>query len=99
MATQPNPALEAAVADLMGLALVVDAAASAKEALSHKCPRVAPSSEPVLPMMGAEYWSRRAVENAPHMVSFTCDGKTLAYVVGASVSAAQAKASGQRVAA
>jgi hypothetical protein len=76
-----------------------DLRASAKEALSRKCPRFVPSSEPVLPMMGAEYWARRAVENVPHMVSFSSDGKIVEYVFGASVSAAQAKASGQRVAA
>lgn len=88
---QPNPALEAA-AQAMLAPVKTNAAASAREALSRKCRRFAPSSEPILPMMSPLYWARRMVENVPHQAIVGADGEVVAYSVEASVSAAQARA-------
>lgn len=86
MATQPNPALEATVQAMLAPVSAADQRASAREALSRKCPRFVPSSEPVLPMMSPRYWARRYVENVPH----TDDGVALTF--GGIASAASMKA-------
>lgn len=87
MRTAAHPSdLEAAAQAMLAL-VPTNAAASAREALSRKCPRFVPSSEPALPMMSPSYWARRAVENVPHTETVGADGQ----VVGFAFGGAQAK--------
>lgn len=90
MAAHQPSALEAKAQSMLAPVSAAEQCASAREALSRPCPRFAPSSEPVLPMMSPLYWARRAVENVPH-VEIVADGRVVGFEVGASVSAAQAK--------
>jgi hypothetical protein len=53
----------------------VSAAASAKEALSRKCPRFVPNPAPILPFLNADAQLRQIVEGLPASVeAFTTDG-------------------------
>lgn len=82
-ATQSDP--EARLA-LLTAPRPTNAAASAREALSRKCPRFVPSSAPVLPFLDASAQVRRYVENVPHTddgVALTFGGKAQAQRVAA----------------
>lgn len=75
MRTAAHPSDLAAAAQAMLAPVPTNAAASAKEALSRKCPRFVPSSEPVLPFLGAQAQIRRIIEGLPASIeAFTTDG-------------------------